>query len=226
VKILLGTLAFSQVSVAADLNNRLAAGEIIVSSENVPGSTTKRGEVLGVVDAPPEKVWQVITDVNHFHEFMPRTIRSQMVTPENVQEVLQKKPTQAQEVEAILGPTAPDPALFRVPGQKYIEHLYGHVDLPWPMDNRWYVLKMQRDESHASQRRYTSSWSLIIGNLKENRGEWRLEPFGEHQTLALYRLITDPGGPVPQFLVKQGTYVTLPKIIDSVRKRVATLAPH
>lgn len=219
-------MAVSHVSEAADLHSRLAAGEIIASSDNLPGSTAKRGEVTGVVDAPPEMVWRVISDVNHFQEFMPRTLKSQVVTPEKVQEVLQKKPTQPQEVEKILGPTPPDPALFRIPGRKYLEYLYGHVGLPWPLNDRWYILKMQRDESQASQRRYTSSWSLIIGNLQENRGEWQLEPFGAQKTLLLYRLITDPGGSIPKFLVKRGTYVTLPKVITAVRKRVAQLAPH
>jgi hypothetical protein len=214
----------SSFSLAGEVPSRLAAGEIISFSENLPGSNAKRGEVRGVVDAPPEMVWQVISDVNHFEEFMPRILNSQVVTPEKVQEILQKKPTKAQEVGEILSPTPPDPALFRVPGQRYVEYNYGHVDLPWPLGDRWYILKMLRDESQAAKHQYIASWSLVIGNLQENRGECRVEPFGEHKTLLIYRLITDPGGFVPPFLVKRGTYITLPKIITSVRKRVAQLA--
>ena len=166
-------------------------------------------------------VWQVVSDVNHFEEFMPRILSSQVVPPEKVQEILQKKPTKAHEVREILGPTPPDPALFRVPGQKYVEYNYGQVDLPWPVGDRWYILKMRRDESRAAQHQYTASWSLVTGNFRENLGECRVEPFGAQKTLLVYRLTTDPGGFVPPFVVNRVTYITLPQIITSVRKRVA-----
>lgn len=224
--VLLGALGFPSFSGAADLHSRMAAGEIISFSENVPGSAAKLGEVKGVVNAPPEKVWRVVSDVNHFKDFMPRTLRSRVVMPEKLEMLLQKKPTQAREVETILGPTRPDPDLFRVHGQKFVEYLYGMVDLPWPLGNRWYIIKVVRDETQAAKHRYTSSWTLVMGNLRENRGVWRLEPFGELKTLVLYRLITDPGGIIPPFIVKQGTYITLPKVIAALRKRVAQIPPH
>ena len=56
--------------------------------------------------------------------------------------------------------------------------------LPWPLGNRWYIIKVLRDESQAAKHRYTASWSQVMGNLRENRGEWRLEPFGEKKTLS------------------------------------------
>lgn len=209
---------------AADLPSRLASGEIIVSSENVPGSSVKMGEVTGVVDAPPELVWKVIIDVNHFHEFMPRTLKSQVVAPEQLQLLRQKRPTTAPEVEAILGPAPPDPARFRRPGQKYLEYLYGHLEVPWPLGDRWYIIKMLRDETQAAQHIYTSSWSLELGNLRENQGEWRLHPFSVNQTRLTYRLVTDPGGCVPKFLIQKGTFITLPQVISSVRQRVGQLS--
>jgi hypothetical protein len=223
---LFGPGAFSHLSWAADLHSRLAAGEIISYTENLPGSNAKRGEVQGVIDAPPKMVWQVISDVNHFEEFMDRILHSQVVTPEKVQEIQQKRPTKAREVREILGPTPPDPAPFRVPGQRYVEYNYGHVDLPWPLGDRWYILNMVRDESQTAQYRYSASWSLVIGNLRENRGEVRLEPFGKQKTLLIYRLTTDPGGIIPPFFVKRGTYIALPRIVADVRKRVAQVAPN
>jgi hypothetical protein len=65
---------------------------------------------------------------------------------------------------------------------------------------------------------------MEIGNLRENRGEWRLTPFAVRQTQITYRLFTDPGGCLPDFLVKQGTKATLPQIILAVRKRVAQVS--
>lgn len=211
---------------AADLNSRLAAGEIITSCTDVDGTALKRGEATGIVDASPDKVWRVITDVNHFSEFMPRTLKSQAVSPDKLEVLMQKKPTQPQEVEAILGPTPPDPALYRVPGQKYIIYLFSLLDFPWPLGNRWYVIKILRNESQAAQQIYISTWSLLLGNLRENRGEWQLEPFGDQKTKVYYKLIADSGVCLPQFFITRGTNVTLPKIIAAVRKRVGQLTAN
>jgi hypothetical protein len=164
---LFGAWAFPYLSWAADLHSRLAAGEIISFSENVPGSTAKRGGVKGVVNAPPEKVWPVISDVNHFKDFMPRTLKSRVVTPEKLEVLLQQQPTQARKVETILGPARPDPDLFRVPGQKFTEHLYGQVDLPWPLGNRWYieaVAKMLRCCNRFRRPQWSKTGSFFVRN--------------------------------------------------------------
>lgn len=206
-----------------EVNRKLAAGEIMVSTHEVPGKSLQSAEMVGVVDAPPEIVWQVINDVNNFKNFMPRTRISMAVAPEKIPLILQKRPTRAAEVEKLLGPTPADPACYVVPGGSYTVYLYSDLDFPWPCKNRWYIIKGLKDETAAAQHRYQSSWSLVIGNLKENSGEWLLEPFGPAKTKATYRLSTDPGGAIPKFLVKQGTCSTMPQIIEAVRKRAAAL---
>ena len=205
------------------LHSRLAAGEIIVTTKEDPGASLISSEMTGVIDAPPEIVWQVITDVNNFKYFMPRTLKSMAVPAEKIPLILQRRPSRAKEVEALLGPIPADPASYRIPGGKYSAYHYSNLDFPWPCSNRWYILKGLYDETSAAQHRYHSSWSLVIGNMRENSGEWILEPFGTGKTKAIYRLNTDPGGAIPGFLVKQGTCSTMPKIIKVVRERVAKL---
>lgn len=211
------------VRAQGDVNSKLAAGEIIVFSKEIPGKSVKCVEMMGVIDAPPEIVWEVINDVNNFKNFMPRTRNSMAVAPEKIPLILQKRPTQAAEVEKLLGPIPADPASYRVPGGSYTVYFYSDLNFPWPCNNRWYIIKGVKDETKAAQHYYHSSWSLVIGNLKENSGEWLLEPFGPAKTKAVYRLCTDPGGGIPKFLVKQGTCSTLPQIIKAVRKRAAVL---
>ena len=224
--VLLSILVFSaSFSSAGEDHSRLASGEIIVSLDRVQGSTAQRGQAMGVVDSPPAKVWQVITEVNHFQEFMPRTLRSITVTPEQLQEILKTRPTSAPQVEQILGSIQTNPQGYRLSGQKWTVYLYSLLDFPWPVSHRWYIIKISNDETQAGSNRYISSWSLQIGNLRENRGEWRLEPFGDQKTLVTYQLITDPDVSLPPFLVKRGTSITLPQVIASVRKRVTQLSP-
>jgi len=179
--------------------------------------------MLGIIDASPEIVWQVITDVNNFKDFMPRTLNSMAVAPEKVPLIVKSKPSRAEEVEHLLGPIPADPATYRIPGGKYTVYLYANLNFPWPCSNRWYIIKGQNDETQAAQHRYQSSWSLVTGNLKENSGEWILEPFGDTKTKVKYKVSTDPGGAIPGALVKQGTYSTMPKIIAAVRERVRKL---
>ncbi len=206
-----------------DLDHKLATGEIIVSTKEVPGQSLKCAEMVGVVDAPPEIVWQVITDVNNFKNFMPRTHNSMAVAPEKIPLILQRKPTRAEEVEQLLGPIPADPANYRIPGGIYTVYFYSNLDLPWPCNNRWYIIKGLRDETQAAQHHYHSSWTLVTGNLRQNSGEWILEPFGSAKTRATYKLCVDPGGFIPKFLVTQGTCTTMPQIIKAVRQRAAHL---
>ncbi|MFW6369401.1 MAG: SRPBCC family protein [Myxococcota bacterium] len=69
-------LAFSAAS--ADDEDALASGEILVHSESVPGSDLPKVVVRGVIDAPPAKVWTIVSDCDVFEERLPR-IRSARV---------------------------------------------------------------------------------------------------------------------------------------------------
>ncbi len=206
-----------------DLRHKLETGEIIVTATAEPGTCLKHGEMIGIIDASPEIVWQVITDVNNFKYFMPRTLNSMSVAAEKVSLIVKSRPSRAEEVEHLLGPTPADPATYRIPGGKYTVYSYSNLDFPWPCSNRWYIIKGQNDETRAAQHRYHSSWSLVAGNLNENSGEWIIEPFGVTKTKVIYKLCTDPGGAIPGVLVKQGTCTTMPQIIAAVRERARKL---
>lgn len=207
-----------------DVADQLKRGEIVVSAQEAAGTSLKRGEVMGVIDAAPENVWRVITDINSYKYFMPRTLNSMAVAADKLPLILQKRPDSPEEVERLLGPVPAASTTSRLPGGKYISYLYSHLNFPWPCQNRWYIIKLLQDETRAAQHRYHSSWSLVIGNLQENLGEWILEPFEAARTKVTYRLLTDPGGSIPNFLVNQGTCTTLPQILTAVKKRTASLS--
>lgn len=216
-------LAAGAVGGTEEIRSRLDKGEVIVSAKEEPGSSLKRARMEAIIEAPPEIVWQIITDVNAFKFFMPRTLTSMAVAPGKIPVIVAKNPTQAAEVEKMLGPVPANPADYRIPGGKYAIYHYSNLSFPWPCNNRWYIVKGMHDETQAAQHAYRLNWSLIIGNLKENSGEWLLEPYGQGQTKATYHLNTDPGGAIPDFLIKQGTCTTMPQIIQAVRERAAKI---
>ncbi|MGM0578715.1 MAG: SRPBCC family protein [Myxococcota bacterium] len=59
---------------------RLDAGEVLVFTEEVPDSDTPRVKALGVVDAPPDKVWRVVDRCGDYAETMIKTRSSEEVS--------------------------------------------------------------------------------------------------------------------------------------------------
>lgn len=201
-----------------EMEKKLAAGELISSSEPVEGTKVRRGRVIGIVDAPPNIVWKVIGDNNNFKNFMPHTLESIVVDKDLMPIILEKKPKNEREVEEIVG-LAVDPKIYHVKGGKYSVYFYTLLDFPWPISNKWYILKIDRDETRSTQGIYISSWDMVIGNLRTNKGSWFLEPYSEGRTKVTYNLLTDPGGKIPDFFINMGTEVTMPDVIRAVRKR-------
>ena len=208
-----------------DLRHKLERGEIIVTATAEPDTCLKHGEMIGVIDASPEIVWQVITDVNNFKYFMPRTLNSMAVAPEKVPLIVKSRPNSAKEVERLLGPTPADPATYRIPGGKYTVYLYSNLDFPWPCKNRWYIIKGQNDETRAAQHRYHSSWSLVTGDLNENSGEWISGTRWRQKPRSFISCVPTPAALFPGALVKQGTFSTMPQIIAAVGERAQKSTP-
>jgi len=63
----------------ADIEKRLAAGEVIISNEKIEGSDMPRVTALGVIDAPPEKVWALVEDCANYSKTMVRIEESKQI---------------------------------------------------------------------------------------------------------------------------------------------------
>jgi Polyketide cyclase / dehydrase and lipid transport len=72
-------LWFVQELVAIELSKKeqekLVEGETIVSLKTIKGPI-KEGTVIGLIDAPPERVFKIVTDNDNFEEFMPYVTQS------------------------------------------------------------------------------------------------------------------------------------------------------
>lgn len=200
----------------------LAAGELITICEPVEGTRVKRGKVLGVIDAPPYIVWEVITDNNHFKDFMPHTLESLVVNKDLMPLVQKRRPENIREVKRIIGKPV-DPRIYQIKGGKYSIYFYSLLDFPLPISNKWYIIKIDHDETRAAEGIYQSSWDMVTGNLRSNQGFWLLEPYGKSQTKVTYSLLTDPGGYMPDFFINMGTKKTMPDVIQAVRNRAREL---
>lgn len=61
-----------------EVRAQLAAGRHFMSYAPVEGTDLKHVQVYFVVDAPPERVWKVVTDYNYYDTFMPLMKRSKI----------------------------------------------------------------------------------------------------------------------------------------------------
>ncbi|MBI5609367.1 MAG: hypothetical protein HY902_10865 [Deltaproteobacteria bacterium] len=69
-------LAASSGAAAGDVESRLAAGEIVLTTRSVAGCDLPEATLQAVIDAPPAKVWKLIDDCNNYSRTMLRIAES------------------------------------------------------------------------------------------------------------------------------------------------------
>lgn len=189
----------------------LEKGAVIVRIETIPGRDARQGQVTGVVDAPRERVWKVVTDYNGHKHFMPNILESFAIRSEALELVEKARPEDLPRLEnqfvKYMTQDVERPAVF----------VYGVGDFPWPMPNKRYILKIQQDHE-----RYVTRSTMVIGQMEANEASWELKPYGDGgtRTLATYKVLLDPGMPFPGFAVEMAANSALPEVIKAVRRRV------
>lgn len=189
-----------------EINTQIIKGEIIITTEKVPDTNVLIGKATGLIDAPIEKVWAVISDYNHFRDFMPRFKESFIVKKEIIAGIIGTRNLRNSEnflKTNITNEITEDTLYF-----------YNQLDFPWPLGDKRYLLKVIRNNLN-----YSFFWTQVAGEMEVNDGSWELIPYNGI-TLAKYTTCSDVGIKLPFFLVKMGTKSTLPDIIKAVRKRV------
>jgi hypothetical protein len=101
---------------------------------------------------------------------------------------------------------------------------YAEVDVPWPAENRDYVVHIKVDQ-HPQTKVVTVNSPCIPGYVEEQHGivriresvaRWTITPVGKDQIRAEYILEVDPQGTIPAWLINlfatKGPYETFRKL--------------
>jgi hypothetical protein len=189
---------------------KLAEGEILSCIQLLPNSKTHRCELMGLIQAPIQTVWNVISDYSRYHEFMPRTPVTFLVDPEALNSRQEKNIANWNQFEKELMD-------FRV--NEYGDnpfYFYNRFQMPFPLKDRHYILKIERFPEI-----FRSQWNEILGNTRVNKGSWTLVSFEEKPgtTLAIYSLDVDTGLPLPPKII-QTAMKKLPEIIRALRQHI------
>lgn len=97
------------------------------------------------------------------------------------------------------------------------------LDMPFPVEDRRYTVRVETGTVEAGAATgWQARWTYVegSGNVRESRGSWTLIPLDSERTVVVYRLLTDPGGRLPAWVVDSAAPRALRRVLASVRDRV------
>jgi ribosome-associated toxin RatA of RatAB toxin-antitoxin module len=87
VFLLLAPAALWAEKLSPEQVTKLDSDEILVKFRRLKDSRAGLGKSAGVIHASPEEVWKIIVDVERYHEYMPRLVKS-VITKKNADHYL------------------------------------------------------------------------------------------------------------------------------------------
>lgn len=97
------------------------------------------------------------------------------------------------------------------------------LDMPFPVEDRRYTVRVETGAvATGAGAGWQARWTYVegSGNVRESRGSWTLIPVSTDRTVVVYRLLTDPGGRLPAWIVDYTAPRALRRVLTSVRERV------
>lgn len=167
--------------------------------------------------ASPESLWKQVVRFNEYATFMPHVLESFFISEQGVQALRDAGTKNANKLRAVARPYKID--VPRKPGARWEGQVFMVLDTPFPVENRWYVIRTVQDETKAAQHIFERSWNLVVGNIDSAKGHWTFQP-GENagETFSRYEDQADPGGKVPEWVTRMGATQTIPQMFEKVEK--------
>lgn len=206
-------------SVNSDDEARLATGEILISSHFQNHLLV--AHMFGVVDAAPQRVWTILTDINQWSGYgIPGLHASRVIPNDRIVDLVVFADRPSYRARSFVKKEIPLTPLDRRPGKIWRANAFQYYDFPWPVSDRWVLLKVTHDERRSEAFEFTARWLMLTGNVKSGSGYFHITPFQDDpsRSLVSYRIDSDAGIPVPRFLVRYGTNRVLPRIIHALRR--------
>ncbi len=206
------------VALAAGLAAATSAwGSPVKVKHDIRSGAPSEVRAEGVLQASPEQVWAQIIRFNEYAQFMPNVLESFFIREEGVGALRTAGTENANKLRAVARP-------FKIPaprkeGGRWEGLLFMVLNTPFPVENRWYVIRTTQDESRAAEHLYKRCWELVTGNIKSSKGCWTFElgP-GPGETVSRYEDQADPGGKVPEWVTRAGATKTIPEMFRRIEK--------
>jgi uncharacterized membrane protein len=190
--------ALTMLVLLAEPSWRLAAEETdlkVYAREKANGVREMKAEAF--IDAPPERVWKSVRDVESYPQTMPYVEVSRIVAREGGDKILW------------LYSVVNAPLVSR---RDYVIKLVD--ESRWKDGEGYFKVSWTADNAKAPEKPDN------IVRVDINDGYWKLEPReGGKKTFVTYYIYTDPGGSLPKWVINKANGSAVPDVIASVRKR-------
>jgi hypothetical protein len=165
------------------------------------GTEVKEMKAIGLIDATPKEVWDVVRDLENYPKQMPYTAEAKVLT-------------RSEGDKDILFYSRLNTPL--VSERDYIIELKDESD--WKEGKGFY--KVSWTCAPAAQDTLVPEKKNVV-RIRINDGYWLLEPREDgKKTFATYYVYTAPGGSIPTFIINQANGMAVPKVFEAIRKTV------
>jgi hypothetical protein len=169
---------------------------------------------------PPAEVFEVLTDTNSFHQKLSNYKDSRALTRKLYKKIIESKPHNQEEVVKVIGKNKISSFHNRQKEKNWTDYIFLDFNFPWPLKDRWVVNRVRVDESNSKKGEYKFEYKIEVGNFNTLFGYWKLMPVKGHPGWTEFRgrYESDPGVPVPKFVMKKAMVSGMKKDINTYRK--------
>lgn len=173
---------------------------LAVYTREKPGLDVREVKAVGQVDAPPARVFAVVTDYEHQVGNMPYVEKARVFSRTTL--------------AVVFWAQANFPLVSR---RDWVLRTRLQPDLPGGIYRAsWEPAQVPQAPPPADG----------VVRLRVNSGSWTLSPLdGGKRTLAIYQLLTDPAGSIPAFIANRANTTALPELFARVRSRAESGGP-
>lgn len=190
---ILAAQALDAKSPGADWTEAYRTGELVIFTKDVVEG--RRIVAIAEMDSPPEVVFNVVNDFDHYPDFMPYVKESRILSRKNDNEVVTYM--------RIAPPFVSErdyPLKFRM--------TRGTLANNGAFKTEWTARPEVQPEVDG------------VVRVKLNEGSWFAEPLdGGTRTRLTYTLLMNPGGLIPAFVANMSNTIAIPKLFKAVEKR-------
>ncbi|MBY5992311.1 START domain-containing protein [Ferrimonas balearica] len=173
-------------------------GQAEVFTREVPGTAIREVKMVATIDAPVVKVWEAISDIQHYPAFMPYIDDIEIMGPaDNGGQYVYHRV---------------DPPL--VSKRDYTLLIVNEVD---EESGSYYRYWTQMNQFGPEPKKGVVR--LVICD-----GSWALQGTEDGRTQATYWVYTDPGGKIPSWLANKANTVGLYDVLKAIEQRATELA--
>lgn len=153
---------------------------------------------------PADAVWKVLTDTNRWKDVISDYADSRTLNKEQFDLANEKKPDSAKALLDLIGSQTFASNNDRVAGKVWTSYVYQRFKLPWPLSDRWMIMRVKNDETNADKGSYSYDYKMTLGNFKDLKGHWELLPIPDKPGWTEFRgeYTSDAGISIPHFLAK------------------------